>query len=90
MNDDKKTSTGDWLKRKINVARAASGLSWADIERRLSSAGVEVTANSLRQKHSRCSFSAVELISVLQVLGVEVLDVRESGPGARRRGRTTV
>lgn len=90
MSEDKKASTGDWLKRKINVARAASGLSWSDIEHRLLSSGVALTANSLRQKHSRCSFSAVELISVLQVLGVEVLDVRESAPGSRRRGGTRV
>lgn len=90
MSEDKRANTGDWLKRKINVARAASGLSWTDIEDRLVAAGVGVTANTLRQKHSRCSFSAVELIVVLQVLGVDVLDVRESAPGARRRGRTTV
>jgi cyanate lyase len=85
-----KANIGMWLKRKIDLARAASDLSWADIAERLSKPNAPVSAASLRNKHSRLSFTAVELVAVLQVLGVEMLDVREEQPGQKRRRRVTV
>jgi hypothetical protein len=67
----------EWLKRRINVARAERGLSWAQIAEQLSTRQKPVTAGSLMSKHSRGSFTALELVALLRVLGVESVDVPE-------------
>ena len=67
--------TTDWIKRRINVAKADKGMSWAEIAAKLSSRGRRVTASSLMSKHSRASFSGVELVTLLRVLDVHTLEL---------------
>ena len=60
----------DWLRRRINTARAESGMSWGQIAEVLSTPEMVVSPNSLMSKHSRASFTAVELVAILRVMGV--------------------
>ena len=64
-----------WLKRKINVAKAKAGLSWPRISEALAEQGTVISAGSLMSKHSRGSFTAGELLALLQVLGVRTLNI---------------
>lgn len=70
-----------WLRRRINVARAESGMSWKDVADQLSTSGEQVTANGLMSKQSRGSFTAVELVAVLRAMGVQKMSLppREGG-----------
>lgn len=60
-----------WLRRRINVARAESGMTWKDVAEQLSGADQKVTASGLMSKQSRGSFTAVELVAVLIAVGVQ-------------------
>jgi hypothetical protein len=73
-------SRKDWLKRKINAAKAEKGMSWGQIAEAWSDDGHAVSASSLMSKHSRSSFTAVELVLLLQILEVRALEV----PAVRR------
>ena len=64
-----------WLKRRINVAKADKGMSWAQIAAKLSTRGRRVSASSLMSKHSRSSFTGVELVALLKVLDVQTLEL---------------
>lgn len=65
-----------WLKRRINVAKAEQGLNWREIAAEVSAiSGKHVSAASLMNKHSRSTFSAIELLFVLSALGVRELEV---------------
>jgi hypothetical protein len=75
----------DWLKRKINAAKAEKGMNWSQIADAWSDDARPVSASSLMSKHSRASFTAVELVLLLQILEVTVLEVpRLRSEGAAR------
>lgn len=64
-----------WMRRKLNAARADLGLNWDEVAKRLALIGVETTASSLMTKHSRGSFKAGEYIQILAALGVSQVDL---------------
>jgi hypothetical protein len=64
-----------WLKSRINVARAETGMSWAQVAEGFRKRGHAASPSSLMSKHSRGSFTAVELVTLLMVLGVEALEL---------------
>ncbi|MBK6616526.1 hypothetical protein [Ottowia sp.] len=78
-------ATADWLKRRINVAKAECGLNWSQVADKMSAGGPHVTASSLMSKHSRASFTAVELVFLLQVLDVRTLEVPAEHKPSRRK-----
>ena len=80
-----RSEAAEWLKRRINAAKAERGMSWAQIAEKVSSRGRKVSAGSLMTKQSRASFSALELIAILQVLDVPALDLPAQARGGRRR-----
>lgn len=80
-----RSEAAEWLKRRINAAKAERGMSWAQIAEKVSSRGRKVTAGSLMSKQSRASFSALELIAILQALDVPVLNLPAEQRGRRRR-----
>lgn len=83
--------TSEWLKRRLAAWKAEKGLNWQQIAERMSTFGSHVTAGSLMSKHSRGSFTALEFIGLLQVLGVESFDVPEPSPlGVTEQGQTMV
>jgi hypothetical protein len=65
----------DWLKRKINAAKAEKGMNWSQIADAWSDDTRPVSASSLMSKHSRASFTAVELVLLLQILEVTALEL---------------
>jgi len=65
----------EWLKWRINVAKAEKGMSWAQIAAELSTRSRRVSASSLMSKHSRASFTGVELVALLRVLDVHTLEL---------------
>jgi hypothetical protein len=67
----------DWLRRRINTARAESGMSWSQIAEVLSTPEAVVSPSSLMSKHSRSSFTAVELVAILRVMGVSEVRLPE-------------
>lgn len=67
--------TAQWLKRRVNALKAERGLSWAEIAERLSARGASISPGSLMSKHSRGSFTALELIALLQALDVQSLEL---------------
>ena len=73
-------SRKDWLKRKINAAKAEKGMNWSQIADVWSDDARPVSASSLMSKHSRSSFTAVELLLLLQILEVPVLEVPLARP----------
>lgn len=80
-----RSEAAEWLKRRISAAKAERGMSWAQIAEQVSSRGRKVSAGSLMSKQSRASFSALELIAILQVLDVPVLNLPAQQRGRRRR-----
>jgi hypothetical protein len=78
-----------WLKRRINAAKAERGMSWAQIAEKVSSQGRKVSAGSLMSKQSRASFSALELIAILQALEVPVLNLPAEQHDRSSRRRTS-
>jgi hypothetical protein len=64
-----------WLKSRINVARAETGMSWAQVAEGFRARGCSASPNSLMSKHSRGSFTGVELVTLLLVLKVQVLEL---------------
>jgi len=78
-------SRKEWLKRKIAAAKAEKGMSWGQIAGAWPDDAPAVTASSLMSKHSRASFTAVELVLLLQILEVRALEV----PAPRRAESTT-
>jgi hypothetical protein len=64
-----------WLKSRINVARAERGISWAEVAAGFRARGHAASPSSLMSKHSRGSFTAAELVTLLMVLGVETLEL---------------
>ena len=74
-----------WLKRRINAAKAEQGMSWAQIAEKVSDRERKVSPGSLMSKHSRASFTALELIEILQALEVRALNLpAEPGPRGQR------
>lgn len=70
-----RTDAGEWLKRRINAAKAETGMSWAQIAEKVSRRDRKVSPSSLMSKHSRASFTALELIAILQALDVQALNL---------------
>ncbi|HSW06768.1 DUF6471 domain-containing protein [Aquabacterium sp.] len=70
-----RTDAAEWLKRRINAAKAERGMSWAQIAEKVSGRDRKVSAGSLMSKHSRASFTALELIEILQALDVQALNL---------------
>lgn len=68
-------SVEEWLRRRLNAARADMGMNWEEVSQRLGHLGIQMTASSLMTKHSRASFKAVEYIQILIALGVSKLDL---------------
>lgn len=68
-------SVEEWLRRRLNAARADMGMNWEEVSQRLGHLGVQMTASSLMTKHSRASFKAVEYVQILIALGVTKLDL---------------
>ena len=79
------SEAAEWLKRRINAAKAERGMSWAQIAEKVSRRGRKVTAGSLMTKQSRASFTALELIAILQALDVPVLNLPAEPRGRSRR-----
>ena len=75
--------TAEWLKRRVNAVKAERGLSWAQIAERLSTREGPVTPGSLMSKHSRSTFTAVELVRLLRAMGVKDLELPEGTPGSK-------
>lgn len=67
-----------WLKRRVAALKAEKDLSWPEIANRMSTHNVTITSGSLMSKHSRGSFTAVELIALLKALEVTSLELPES------------
>ena len=83
-----RTDAAEWLKRRINAAKAERGMSWAQIAEKVSGRDRKVSAGSLMSKHSRASFTALELIEILQALDVQALNLpaeRSSSRGSQAR-----
>lgn len=59
------------LRRMLNTARAAKGLSWEDVASMLRGRGWDISAGNLMTRHSRMAFRADEIVLLLDVLGVE-------------------
>lgn len=72
--------TAEWLKRRVNAVKAERGLSWTQIAERLSTREGRVTPGSLMSKHSRSSFTAIELIVLLQAMDVPMLELPTNRP----------
>lgn len=80
MSAKRKTiDVGAWLKSRINVARAETGMSWAQVAEGFRARGHSASPSSLMSKHSRGSFTAAELVTLLLVLGVQVLELPKDG-----------
>ncbi len=83
MNDDVKSEHSQradevveqWLRRRLNSARADLGVNWEEVAQRLEKLGIKTTAGSLMTKHSRASFKAVEYVQILIALGVSKIDL---------------
>lgn len=67
--------TAQWLKRRVAVVKAERGLNWREIAELMSSADMHITAGSLMSKHSRGTFTAIELIALMQALGITSLEM---------------
>jgi hypothetical protein len=67
--------TAQWLKRRVAAIKAEKGLNWGDIAARMTTAQHPVSASSLMSKHSRSSFTATELIALMQALGISSLEI---------------
>ena len=70
-----------WLKRRVAAWKAGAGLNWREIAELMSTGDMQITAGSLMSKHSRASFTAIELIALLQVLGIASLELPEDEAG---------
>ena len=82
-----RTDAAEWLKRRINAAKAERGMSWAQIAEKVSRRDRKVSPGSLMSKHSRASFTALELIEILQALDVQALNLpaQRSAMGSQAR-----
>lgn len=78
-----------WLKRQLNAARAASGLSWTAVATAMSRYGFEQTPGNLMNKQSRGSFRAFELLALMQVLGIRSLEPPPNLFAAKSRTKRT-
>lgn len=67
--------TSQWLKRRLAAWKAEKGLNWQQIAERMSTLDLRVTPGSLMSKHSRASFTAVELIEMLRAMEISTIDV---------------
>ncbi len=68
-----------WAERARNLLKgelARRGLSYEDLAVKLQQIGVEESANNLRSKINRGTFSAAFLLQVLQAVGCRTLDIR--------------
>lgn len=71
--------TAQWLKRRVAAIKAEKGLNWGDIAVLMTTDPEHpVSASSLMSKHSRSSFTAIELIALMQVLGISSLEMPEA------------
>ncbi len=68
-----------WAQRARNLIKgelAHRGLSYEDLAAKLKKIGIEESADNLRTKINRGTFSAAFLLQVLQAMGVSSVDVR--------------
>ncbi len=68
-----------WAKRARNLVKgelARRGLSYEDLAVKLKKIGIEESADNLRTKINRGTFSAAFLLQVLQAIGCKSVDVQ--------------
>lgn len=81
MNGVTNTAIDPWekldnqIRRMISSARAAKGYTWEDLAKELQIKGWDITAGNLMTRHSRCAFRADEVMLIMNVLGVQKVDV---------------
>ena len=56
------------LHAHIQLAKRHSGLKWSDVSRELARIGFKLSEQSLTSKHSRDSWSALEIVALFSVL----------------------
>jgi hypothetical protein len=88
----------EFLRRKLNMAKAAKGWTWEDISALYEALGSRQTSTTLTTKHSRGSFRAADMLLMLRAMGVRHIEMSDLDiPGldealkkieARKRRRT--
>lgn len=75
VDADFETQLGQWVKRKISVARANAEMSWDDVSSTLRLQGLDLKRGNLMTKQARCSYSAVEFLALLGSMGISRIDL---------------
>lgn len=64
------------LRQVIYNARKASGLSWEQVAKQLRGRGWDISSGNLMTRHSRMAFRIDEYLLILDVLGVDLIEVK--------------
>ena len=66
---------GQWVKRKISVARANADMRWDEVSSTLRLQGLDLKPGNLMTKQARCSYTAVEFLALLGSMGIRSIDL---------------